>query len=198
VHRFSAVEQQRELPVEVTADLLLALLRVGLRAEPWTGMRRGAPRPALGLSIRLYHAAPYEKPVDSVDKGEAVRMPRRMYKRLWARAKRKRLRGASVEVVELQIPRSLAKKLHAETPKGVGFKNFLMRLLSIGVGGKPLSKSVEIFRRRALGGEPDYLRKKDACPVIAGAKVGRNERCTCGSGRKWKHCCGAVGSERRC
>jgi hypothetical protein len=127
-----------------------------------------------------------------------MRRLRRLYKTRWERAKRKRLRERSFEFVGLDIPRSLAKKLHAAKPKGVSFTNFLMRLLSIGVGGKPLSESVEVFRRRALGGEPEYLRKTDGCTVIAGAKVGRNERCTCGSGRKWKHCCGAVanGSEK--
>jgi hypothetical protein len=29
-------------------------------------------------------------------------------------------------------------------------------------------------------------------PVVAAAKVGRNDPCPCGSGRKWKKCCGAA------
>ena len=27
---------------------------------------------------------------------------------------------------------------------------------------------------------------------IAGKKIGRNEPCVCGSGKKYKHCCGAL------
>ncbi|MCD6221962.1 SEC-C domain-containing protein [bacterium] len=27
-------------------------------------------------------------------------------------------------------------------------------------------------------------------PVVAGKKVGRNDPCPCGSGKKYKHCCG--------
>ena len=27
---------------------------------------------------------------------------------------------------------------------------------------------------------------------IAGKKIGRNEPCICGSGKKYKHCCGAL------
>jgi hypothetical protein len=188
VDRLLAVEQENELALRLTADRLLALLRVGLEASCG---RAAEPRGHLGLSKRPYQPVTNEKPVDAVD----TRRLRRLYKTRWERAKRRRLREWSEERVVLMVRRSLAKKLHAATPKGVGFNNFLLRLLSIGVGGKPLSKSVEVFRRRALGGEPDYLRKKDACPgVIAGAKVGRNERCTCESGRKWKHCCGAVGN----
>lgn len=55
---------------------------------------------------------------------------RRVYKTRWERAKRKRLREGRVQRVQLDIPRSLAKRLHAWTPKGVGFTNFLLRVLS--------------------------------------------------------------------
>src|SRR6266404_2299420 len=92
-----------------------------------------------------------------MEEAEANRW-RRLYKTRWERAKRKRLRESRVEVVNLEIPRSLAKRLHAWTPKGVGFNNFLLRVLSAGTGGKPLWESADAFRRRALGGEPQYLR----------------------------------------
>jgi hypothetical protein len=160
VDRLHAVERHHELSVELTADRLLAWLLVGLRAEPRTGMRRAAPRPAVGLSKDHISPLPMRNGVDSVD----IRRRRRVYKTRWERAKRRRLREQSVEVVSLAVSRSLAKKLHAATPKGVGFNNFLMRLLSVAVGGKPLA--------------------------VQRVKVGRNERCSCGSGRKWKHCCG--------
>jgi uncharacterized protein len=41
------------------------------------------------------------------------------------------------------------------------------------------------FRREA--------RDRGSIPVRHGRKVGRNEPCPCGSGRKYKHCCGAPG-----
>src|SRR6266496_6043232 len=106
--------------------------------------------------------------------GDARRW-RRLYKTRWERAKRKRLRESTFEVVDLEIPRSLAKRLHAWTPKGVGFRNFLLRVLSSGTGGKPLWESAEAFDRRAAA----YRTPRQ--PV-----VGRNSRCSCASGRKWK------------
>ena len=81
-----------------------------------------------------------------MDIADASWAARRRYKTRWEKAKRRRLRDQEFEVVELEIPRSLAKKLHAWTPKGVGFKNFLRRLLSAGVGGKPLLESVVVRR----------------------------------------------------
>src|SRR5436190_21430923 len=107
--------------------------------------------------------------------GDARRW-RRLYKTRWERAKRKRLRESRFEVVDLEIPHSLAKRLHAWTPKGVGFRNFLLRVLSAGTGGKPLWDSAEAFNRRAAA--PSEL------------VIGRNARCPCRSGRKWKRCCG--------
>src|SRR5436190_15490122 len=112
--------------------------------------------------------------MDIADAGWAAR---RRYKMRWERLKRKRLRDATFEVVELQVPRSLARRLHAWTPKGVSFSNFLLRVLSAGTGGKPLWESAEAFNRCA-GGPRE--------PVIGR----RNARCPCGSGRKWKRCCG--------
>ena len=35
-----------------------------------------------------------------------------------------------------------------------------------------------------------YLEQKKAGTVVVGKKVGRNEPCPCGSGKKYKHCCG--------
>jgi hypothetical protein len=76
---------------------------------------------------------------------------RRLYKTRWERAKRNRLREGRLEVVQLEIPRSLAKRLHAWTPKGVGFKRFLLRALSAQTGGKPLWESVEAYQPASGG-----------------------------------------------
>ena len=35
-----------------------------------------------------------------------------------------------------------------------------------------------------------YLEQKKSGTVIVGRKTGRNESCPCGSGKKYKHCCG--------
>jgi len=37
-----------------------------------------------------------------------------------------------------------------------------------------------------------YLEQKRAHTVRRGEKIGRNEPCTCGSGKKYKKCCGAA------
>ncbi len=46
----------------------------------------------------------------------------------------------------------------------------------------------EIFsdeKRKAL-----YLEQKKSGTIVKGPKVGRNDPCPCGSGKKYKHCCG--------
>jgi hypothetical protein len=110
---------------------------------------------------------------------------RRLYKTKWERAKRKRLRESHFELVELPMPRSLAKRLHAWTPKGVGFTNFLLRVLSAGTGGKPLWESAAAYQRRAAAF--NVLQQP-----LEQTLIGRNSRCPCGSGRKWKQCCAKV------
>ena len=40
-------------------------------------------------------------------------------------------------------------------------------------------------RRREL-----YLQQKKSNTVVKGKKIGRNDPCPCGSGKKYKHCCG--------
>jgi uncharacterized protein YecA (UPF0149 family) len=45
-----------------------------------------------------------------------------------------------------------------------------------------------------MANEADYFAKLDAldeAPTTASAKVGRNETCPCGSGKKFKKCCGS-------
>lgn len=36
-----------------------------------------------------------------------------------------------------------------------------------------------------------YRNQKNSRTIVKGEKVGRNEPCPCGSGKKYKHCCGA-------
>lgn len=35
-----------------------------------------------------------------------------------------------------------------------------------------------------------YLEQKKSGTVVVGKKIGRNDPCPCGSGKKYKHCCG--------
>lgn len=35
-----------------------------------------------------------------------------------------------------------------------------------------------------------YRQQKSSTTVVKGKKIGRNEPCPCGSGKKYKHCCG--------
>ena len=70
-----------------------------------------------------------------------------------------------------------------------------------GIGGKDLDETARQMRRLFAGTMRGYaqlgraieaaIREVQATPVQrAGAKVGRNDPCPCGSGRKYKKCCG--------
>jgi preprotein translocase subunit SecA len=50
-------------------------------------------------------------------------------------------------------------------------------------------KDKELAALQFVGGDGSSATKE---PVIAGAKVGRNDPCPCGSGKKYKKCCGAT------
>ncbi len=36
-----------------------------------------------------------------------------------------------------------------------------------------------------------YIEQRDSRTIVKGAKIGRNDPCPCGSGKKYKKCCGA-------
>ncbi|MCI5480949.1 MAG: SEC-C domain-containing protein, partial [Lachnospiraceae bacterium] len=46
----------------------------------------------------------------------------------------------------------------------------------------------EIFTRERQ--KELYLEQKKSGTIIKGAKIGRNDPCPCGSGKKYKKCCG--------
>ena len=50
-------------------------------------------------------------------------------------------------------------------------------------------KEKELAALQFAGGEASSNGKT----VVRGAKVGRNDPCPCGSGKKYKKCCGATG-----
>jgi uncharacterized protein YecA (UPF0149 family) len=52
--------------------------------------------------------------------------------------------------------------------------------------GMGLMLAYRFFRdEQEIAGFPGEFR-------CSGPKIGRNERCPCGSGKKYKHCCGGV------
>jgi preprotein translocase subunit SecA len=44
----------------------------------------------------------------------------------------------------------------------------------------------------SLTGDPGDAIELIPAPVRTGPKIGRNDPCTCGSGKKYKNCCGAL------
>ena len=72
-------------------------------------------------------------------------------------------------------------------------------------GGRPLEDLAEIVRRTFKDAMVEYVRlgqsiyqvrlEYERASAEAGAKVGRNEPCPCGSGRKYMRCCGAGSSD---
>ena len=48
-------------------------------------------------------------------------------------------------------------------------------------------KDKELAALQFIGGDGSSTTKE---PVISGDKVGRNDPCPCGSGKKYKKCCG--------
>ena len=67
--------------------------------------------------------------------------------------------------------------------------NALMARLGDG-GARPMNGATVLD---ALGGETATMPARDAADPSTWGRVGRNEPCPCGSGRKYKHCHGAVG-----
>jgi uncharacterized protein YecA (UPF0149 family) len=96
-------------------------------------------------------------------------------------AKRERMRRAAGEQVTLTVPLAMAAKLRARKPFGRSFKQFLLQILS---ESNRLAAPARESLVKPVVGKPAFA---------ALAVVGRNERCPCGSGLKWKRCCGAPG-----
>jgi len=59
---------------------------------------------------------------------------------------------------------------------------------------RPLSKELPVFApdepRRRMGGTEPIPRLEPVKPIVSKPKVGRNDPCPCGSGKKFKKCCG--------
>lgn len=98
--------------------------------------------------------------------------------------------GSAQELVEVDLPRRLLMEREtSETGRG------LWEALR---DDEELLAELESRRatiRRVARQLPAFL--TPARPAAAAAPVGRNERCPCGSGKKFKRCCGGVTAEPR-
>ena len=65
-----------------------------------------------------------------------------------------------------------------------------VRMLMTVVPRESVTKRVAVATATGESGGSDATPAKKQ-PVKAGAKVGRNDPCPCGSGKKYKACCGA-------
>ena len=54
-------------------------------------------------------------------------------------------------------------------------------------GGDTAARVMDVLRKPLPDGDGDDPAAED--PVTRGSRVGRNEPCPCGSGRKYKRCC---------
>lgn len=94
---------------------------------------------------------------------------RRAYKRNWMAKKRRSVRAARGEAIELFLPHQLVADLRRLKPKGVGLAQWLVVELRHKVAKTP------------QGAEPSSRPE-----AISAAD--RNKPCPCGCGRKAKHC----------
>ena len=60
-----------------------------------------------------------------------------------------------------------------------------------------LARAVARWDGRIMQKAAEEERIANAPPVTSQTKVGRNDPCPCGSGKKWKHCCGRPGRGAR-
>ena len=81
--------------------------------------------------------------------------------------------------------------MEEDTPVNLGFDKELLYKNMVAAKADwlyGLSQWTEIFseeRQKEL-----YKEQKSSTTVVKGKKIGRNDPCPCGSGKKYKHCCG--------
>lgn len=134
-------------------------------------LRAAEPRAAAILWTRWTNHAIWAKirPMDA----EAKAAHRRAYKRNWMAKKRRSVRAARGEAIELFLPHQLAADLRRRKPKGVGLAQWLVVELRHKVAKTPAP-------------EPEPVAAASAVTAVSAAE--RNKPCPCGCGRKAKHC----------
>jgi hypothetical protein len=94
---------------------------------------------------------------------EAKAAQRKAYKRDWMAKKRRSVRAARGEAIEVFLPHKLAADLRRLKPKGMGLSQWLVA---------------------------ELRHKVAASPVVAVSAADRNKPCPCGCGAKLKNCRG--------
>ena len=108
------------------------------------------------------------------------------------------------EIVRLIYKVRVERQIQAPAERaGVAQKAEAAALGQVGGGGAPRPVPVGAGAGPAPGAAPGLPARPQAAPVggearrtpvVRGAKVGRNDPCPCGSGKKYKKCCGAKAS----
>ncbi|WP_437558880.1 preprotein translocase subunit SecA [Acidithiobacillus sulfuriphilus] len=114
-------------------------------------------------------------------RGYAQKNPKQEYKR-----EAFALFNAMLERVRMEVIESLSK-LHVSTEAD---------LAALGEGDQEgqtlLFSHPDIAAADPLAEAADPADPMKAIPVTGGSKIGRNQICPCGSGKKYKHCCGRL------
>jgi preprotein translocase subunit SecA len=114
-------------------------------------------------------------------RGYAQKNPKQEYKR-----EAFALFNAMLERVRMEVIESLSK-LHVSSEAD------LAALGEDGQEGQTLLFShPDIAAADPLADPADPADPVKAIPVVGGPKIGRNQLCPCGSGKKYKHCCGRL------
>lgn len=97
----------------------------------------------------------------------------------------------SFEELMLAIKCEICRNVFHSTSNLKAFEQFLLHLPQNLVQSKPSAPPPPDPDSQAGGRVPEAApAAPKATPVRTGPKVGRNDLCPCGSGRKFKHCCG--------
>ena len=114
-------------------------------------------------------------------RGYAQKNPKQEYKR-----EAFALFNAMLERVRMEVIESLSK-LHVSTEAD---------LAALGENGQEaqtlLFSHPDIAASDPLADPADSEEPVTAIPITSGPKIGRNQLCPCGSGKKYKHCCGRL------
>ncbi len=102
---------------------------------------------------------------------EAKAAHRRAYKRNWMAKKRRSVRAARGEAIELFLPHQLAADLRRRKPKGVGLAQWLV---------------VELRHKVAKAQAPEPAKASSSGAALSASE--RNKPCPCGCGQKAKNC----------
>jgi preprotein translocase subunit SecA len=125
-------------------------------------------------------------------RGVAERDPRIEYKREGSRLFGEFMKGIRERVTEVIFKVRLQQSFVMKNVYDNAVENF-QRPSGSGVGASPAAQEVRAERAAASDEPPPVENAKDhqiKTIVNEGPKVGRNDPCPCGSGKKYKQCCG--------